>query len=230
MQISVRSVVLTVFALVLLPARAQASSIVLYQQVPDFPAPSSFRTSYGTSSQTFFRTSDNFTLTQGGVVTNVTWQGSYQDFVNSQNPAAPNTVSFDIAFWADASGQPGASLLSQTIAYASVTATLVGFSATGLNVFDYQVALPTPFLAQPGTTYWLSIFSNSSSFSPLWGWRSGSGGDGLTFQQNFSTGGSTLTGPDRAFALVGAPVPEPGSVVLLVSGLAAIALIRRRRG
>lgn len=94
-------------------------------------------------------------------------------------------------------------------------------------MFDYHVDLTTGFLAQAGTSYWLSIFSNSSSFSPLWGWRSGSGGDGASFQDNLNTGVGTAVASDRAFALL-APVPGPSAIVLVILVLSVVALRHRR--
>ncbi len=213
-------------------AAAAHASEILYQQVPDFPAPSSARTSYGAPSDPFFRTFDNFELTQTALVTEVTWQGSYNDFVNpSNNPADPNTISFELVFWSDAAGEPGIALLSQTLPIANVSATFVGLtSPSSFNVFNYVTDLPIPFLAQSGTPFWLSIFSNSSSFTPLWGWRTGSGGDGMSFQENLATGAEGAVNFDRAFSLSGQnAVPEPGSLVLTTLGLAAAMLRGRRR-
>lgn len=225
-----------IFALVCIAIGAAApaanAALILYEQVADFPGPSSFRTSYGIPGQSFFRTFDNFTLIESGLVTEVTWQGSYSDFVDlTNNPATPNTVSFELAFWSDASGEPGALLLSQTFPIAAVDVTFVGLSPTNRNVFNYGLDLTVPFLAQAGTSYWLSIFSNSSSFTPLWGWRTGSGGDGMSFQENLATGSEGPVDLDRAFSLSGQPgvVPEPSSILLLISGLAGAALWARRR-
>ncbi len=72
-----------------------------------------------------------------------------------------------------------------------------------------------------------AAFSGAASANPLFGWLSGSGGDGVSKQLNLSNG-NINSYTDRAMTLEGDPVPEPGSLLLMTAGCVLIGLLRRR--
>ena len=193
---------------------------------------------YGQTSQSGFRTFDDFVIATDGSVQTVSWRGLWID-LGSPDPAPaplPDVLTWEVAFYADAGGAPGAQLSSQSFGAATVTSTLLGtglFSAGNTyNVayYDYSVDLPTAFAVDAGTTYWLSVFSRSDLAQPAFAWRGAIGGDEVSIQQqlgaNLSVLNTSLVSRDRAFTLEGT-VPEPASILLLATGAAA--LLRRRR-
>ena len=86
--------------------------------------------------------------------------------------------------------------------------------------------LSSAFNAAAGTEYWLSVYPDLG-FPPQWGWSSGTGGDGISYQDFF--GSRSQLGVDMAFDLTGnaAATPEPTTIGL--AGSALLALILRRR-
>ena len=78
----------------------------------------------------------------------------------------------------------------------------------------------------PGT-YWASVVPDLG-FPPQWGWASGTGGDGISYQDFFGT--RTQLGSDMAFAIDGTQVtPEPGTLIMLGTGILGIAGTLRRK-
>ena len=65
------------------------------------------------------------------------------------------------------------------------------------------------------------------TFPPQWGWETGTGGDNIGYQDFF--GQRSATGSDSAFALGGTAVPEPGTLVMLGTGVLGLAGVIRRR-
>jgi hypothetical protein len=126
-------------------------------------------------------------------------------------------------------------LQSETLAVADVQSTVVGDTAFNLppsvpvTVFDFEANLATPFLTQPGEVYWLSVLSNSPTFNPLWAWFQGTGGDGITIQDQLLVGTRFVRPEDRAFSLEGRVVPEPSSLVLAAAGAGLLFLIAKQR-
>jgi hypothetical protein len=201
-------------------SRAQADPIV-YTQPSLFPTGSLFASQNDPGGfGNFAAVYDNFTLSGDTDVTDVHWTGGYF------NPATQGAIqSFDITFWSDVAGAPGASLLAQNIA-GTANESFVGNDAGGFPIFNYSVILNTSFLANAGTTYWLSIVP-TVPFPPQWGWYTGSGGDGIAYQDFF--GGRSQVGTDFAFDLTGTAVPEPATLTLLGLGLAGFAGRKRIR-
>ena len=161
--------------------RAQADPIV-YTQPSQFPNGSLFASQNDPGGLGNFATVyDNFTLVGDTLVTDVHWQGGYF------NPASPGTITaFDVTFWSDAAGQPGVSLLTQNIAGNAGESSL-GLDSGGYPIFSYSVVLSASFLANAGTTYWLSIVPSATPANPQWGWYTGSGGDSVAWQDFFGT-------------------------------------------
>jgi hypothetical protein len=95
-----------------------------------------------------------------------------------------------------------------------------------VRVYDYGLTLTTPFSASAGTKYWLSIVPDTQGASPEWGWLTGTGGNGVMFEELHHV--RSWYPSDLAFILV----PEPSSLVGLLSagalGLAAYGWRRRR--
>lgn len=163
---------------------------------------------------------DNFTLAGNGSITNVMFTGSYF------NPPAQGTITaFTIAFYSDAGGIPGGLLQSFNMA-GNANETSIGNDIPGDPLFTYSFDLSSAFNALGGTQYWISIVPDLG-FPPQWGWETGTGGDGMAYQDFLGTPAALPS--DLAFTLNGS-VPETGTTTLLIGGaLLVFGVMRRSR-
>jgi hypothetical protein len=159
---------------------------------------------------------DNFTLGANGTVSNITWYGYYA----SVEP--PGTIfAFTINLFSNSSGAPGTLLSSTTVGDGSPTDTGVS-RFPGQDIYSYSAAI-NPFSATAGTEYWLSVVSSTGYYG--WAWESGSGSDGMHFEDGTGYGdGTFFQVDDLAFTLSNsatntAATPEPSALILLCTGL-----------
>jgi hypothetical protein len=156
-----------------------------------------------------YTTFDNFQLTNSAAINTVTWQGTYF----GPGTAVPIT-DFMITFYTDAGHMPGSQLgLSLVIPFASAHETNlhneIGFTGATVLVADYTATLPTPFMANANTTYWMSIVADIPGFGASqqtqWGWHIGSGPDSTAVQDAPTVGslpgGRLVRSPGVAFTL-----------------------------
>jgi hypothetical protein len=141
-----------VLALLLaLPVRAQ----VIYQQLPDAdPSGTSAAISSmldGAGQSPGRTAADDFTLPSTALIRTVNWWG------------VPNSGGYDFTFtfYTNAGNRPG-SILHTTQGSLSVT-TFNDFAMA------YTSNLDSPFLAQAGTKYWISVFNQAPDAS--WAWQ-----------------------------------------------------------
>ena len=160
---------------------------------------------------------DDFTLTTASSITGAHWVGAY---VNPPQPAP--ITGFTLTFYQSTGGQPGAILATEAVV-GTANETALGDDLFGNPAFGYSAVFATPFAAQAGTQYWLSIVP-TLEFPPQWAWESGVGGDGVSFQ-DFQ--GMRYQRPsDQTFGLTS--TPEPSSVAAFAfAGLGALGLILR---
>jgi hypothetical protein len=231
-----RLAALALSAAFLLASVGGAGATVLYEPTP---ISSSARTShYGDVSGSGFRTFDNFTLGAGASVEKVSWAGFWIDFGNPQPAAAPapDVSSWDIAFYDDNAGAPGAQLLLETFAPADVNATSLGagtFTTVptyNVSFYDYSVELASPLALAAGMQYWVSILSHADTSAPSFVLRGATGGDDASYQQTLGAFmGVASAGPvarDRAVTLEGTlAVPEPQSLVLAATSLLLLVIL-----
>ena len=188
-----------------------ASDLVYVQPTDDA---GSYASQNDTSTFGNFATAyDNFTLASNTDITHVEWDGSYFGGTGT-------ITGFTVDFYADNGGTPGALIASSGDVAGNADQSYLGTDASGDPTYSY--VLLTGFNATAGTQYWLSI-TPDLSFPPQWGWETGTGGDGSSYQCFFGSCGSTPN--DLAFAL---GVPEPGSGYLLPSGLVFLAFMFRK--
>lgn len=181
------------------------------------------------------RVLDDFQLAQGADIGRVTWRGAYLG-PNATNGVV-NTQQWIISFWSDASGGQPASY-SVTLDASAVQRTSVAgggfFGSTPVDVYDFDVTLPSAFNASAGATYWFSVMSKSDDPVPsVFGWTMAQGDwqQNKSVQQYIDTAdnfvGAWAKEGDRAFALHA--VPEPGTWALAGVALLGLAASRRRR-
>ena len=174
-----------------------------------------------------FRTWDDFTIGVDARVTTVTWRGvAFAEGLNLQDL---DPLSWDLGFFADAAGTPGAELYTANIADAGVSRIFLGtggLAGTTVNYWEFSAVLPTEFAVAAGTTYWFSPFSNQSDYYPVFGWSGSTGGS--TFQTLLTNDSTYVRSNNRAFTLSGV-VPEPQTWALMILGFGAAGAALRRK-
>jgi hypothetical protein len=140
---------------------------------------------------------------------------------------------FGSFFWSilsDINGAPGVTLAS---GLSPATRTPQGALSCCDGYGRVQNDISVSFEVAAGTTYWLGLhngpLSNDSFFGDLY-WETTNSNRTLSGASQFLLfPGWYSTGMEHAFAMSSdASVPEPGTWVLLSSGIAAVYLFRRR--
>ncbi len=202
-------------ALMLLPSMSAA--VPLFEQLPGPDSSSALISSTlnNAGGTPGFHVADNFQIAGGGTVRVVQWWGKLRS----------GSEDFQIVFYPDAAGNPGAPL-------ATIEVTPTSSPDTPGSPFDpvtfYSAALRTPFNAAPGTQYWVSVFDGATD--ARWVWLSAEV-DTFGGRQRRNDLTTWNINDDVSFRLTDdiAAVPEPGTLALYGGPLAVIVFLRRRR-
>lgn len=167
---------------------------------------------------------DDFSIAANDTALSVSWQGGYA-FDNT----APAVDDFEIRFYADAAGEPGALLQTFSVGNA-VSRTVVGLLGT-FTEYGYTANLGAGFDIAAGTTYWLMIANDTTGDADNWYWsvQVGTGNVHLSLDDGGSWAPTTVAAAAYFTLDNAAVVPEPASVILIATGVAAAVARKRQR-
>jgi hypothetical protein len=167
---------------------------------------------------------DDFSIAANDTALSVSWRGVYA-FDNTPPPVDD----FEIRFYADAAGEPGALLQTFSVGNA-VSRTALGLLGT-FTEYGYTANLGAGFDIAAGTTYWLMIANATIGDADDWYWSMQL--DTGNVHLSFDDGGSwapTNVAAAAYFTLDNAAVvPEPASMILIGMGVAAAVARRGKR-
>jgi hypothetical protein len=191
---------------------APATAATIFMQTPAIENMSTSDVQAG------YLTANDFRLDASEVVRSVTWKGARTEVLARD--------AFVINFYTD----PLSSTPWQSFAVgAAVDRVPTGEFIVNFPAFSYTADLGAGIALNAGTTYWISIASNTPGAEDPWVWATGEGTLAATFIIRDDTWNSSAFEPYFILdnANVGAAsVPEPGTLLLVGTGV--IALARRR--
>jgi hypothetical protein len=172
----------------------------------------------GYGSEPTWKVAEDFQFAQTSSVGKLIWWGGVY------NPP-PQQDTFTVQLYANVGGQPGGLLSGFEVG--PITKVATGNFVNAPNLYPeyrYSADLLTPFVAQAGTTYWLSIIYSPSG---IWLWEASTSADVRVGHQRSINGGAWE--PDSArMAMQLVVVPEPSCALLLVGAVASCAFVKRR--
>jgi hypothetical protein len=166
---------------------------------------------------------DNFTIVPPipYVLTDVHWYGGYF------NPQQHGVITgWTISLYADPLGPIGTlPIWTQHFANNAFESFYGTFNGTTYYAY-HEDDIKNGLKLMPATMYWLALVPDTA-FPPQWGWGSGLMGDGRSYQDFF--GVRTPLGVDFAFDISATSTPEPGTLIMLGTGILGLAATLRRK-
>ena len=143
------------------------------------------------------------------------WVGGYFNPPN-QGPI----TAWTLTFYLDNAGIPGNPIA--TGLFPGTGGETFIANVNGFPIYVYWLYFQD-FDVLPGT-YWASVVPDLG-YPPQWGWATATGGNG--YQCFFGACGATSIG--LAYAIDGVPTPEPGTLIMLGTGILGLAGAFRRK-
>ncbi|MCG3122088.1 MAG: hypothetical protein GIKADHBN_00465 [Phycisphaerales bacterium] len=160
---------------------------------------------------------DNFVLASNNTIGQVGFWGAYY-------PHNVPSDNFTVNIYADGGGIPGTLLSSESGTAASRVDT--GNDAFGVDVYEYNIVLNSPFAATGGTQYWLSVVnSTGAGGAGSWAWMTAGGDFYAAFSLDSTSTWNAFS--DGLSMRLGEVIPAPTSLAL--AGLVGLGALRRRR-
>jgi hypothetical protein len=158
----------------------------------------------------FQQEADSFALSIPASVETIHWWGAYaNNDIRSDN--------FTVRFFANVAGNPAMTPLVDISSLSLTRAPTSLLDNLGDQIYEYQATLPSTVSLDGATTYYLSVV-NSTPPGGVWDWV-GSGPDThWTRRDDASTWTASNNTTSFAFELLGSPVPEPSTLLLLAIG------------
>ncbi|MFT3891910.1 MAG: hypothetical protein QM730_09780 [Anaerolineales bacterium] len=149
---------------------------------------------------------DDFTLSNGGTISQIDWYGGYDPLKSGRGgPVTDFTVSIYPSIAADT--EPAVANPPLVEYQTGGKAGEIAFTVVnGIQINLYSFSLPTSFVAEAGTKYWIYIVASQQGNSPDWGFISATGGSGNHYIKTSGAGGDVLyrfAPGDVAFTLLG---------------------------
>jgi PEP-CTERM motif len=167
----------------------------------------------------FATTYQQFTLPKGPIYWDVEsfhWVGGYF------NPPAQGAITaWTLTLYNDAGGVPGGAIAAGSFPGTGGETFIANVG--GFPIYVYWLYFQS-FDMLPGT-YWASVVPDLG-FPPQWGWATSTGAD-PGYQCFFGTCGPAGVG--FAYAVDGRPIPEPGTLIMLGTGILGLAGSLRRK-
>jgi hypothetical protein len=162
----------------------------------------------------FATTYTQFSFSQTWDVESFHWVGGYF------NPPTQGPITaWTLTFYNDAAGIPGNPIAAGSFP-GTGGETFIG-NVNGFPIYVYWLYFQS-FDMAPGT-YWASVVPDLG-FPPQWGWATATGGNG--YQCFFGTCAPVA---GLAYAIDGTAVPEPGTLIMLGTGILGLAGSLRRK-